>query len=71
MGGGLAGFGVGWLLGSFVPNYYRNVFVGGRDPSFDPVAVGMGSGLTQGLMLGFVAGIAVAWITAWRETKKQ
>ncbi|MHC4406687.1 MAG: hypothetical protein ACYTG0_44255, partial [Planctomycetota bacterium] len=45
----LVGLGVGFALGKLVPEYYRSVFSGGRDPRFDPVPVGIGQGLTQGL----------------------
>ena len=39
--GGLAGMGIGALLGVLVPGYYRSVFAGGDTPHFDPVAVGV------------------------------
>jgi hypothetical protein len=67
--GGLVGLGLGAALGVFVPDYYRSVFFGGRDPRFDPVAVGIGQGLTQGVVLGLVAGLAVVVIVCWYKTR--
>ena len=63
--GAAGGTGVGVALGTFVPGYYRSVFFGGRDPEFDPVAVGIGQGLTQGLALGLIAGLVVVAGIAW------
>lgn len=65
--GGGAGTGIGWLLGTQMPNYYRSVFMGGSDPNFDPVAVGIGQGLTQGLAGGLVVGTAIVALLVWRE----
>lgn len=44
-----AGAGIGWVLGTFAPGYYRTVFRCGDSPEFNPVQVGVGLGLTQGL----------------------
>ena len=50
--GGLLGFG----LGVGVPSYYRTVVVGGDDPDFNPVLVGLGLGIPQGAVSGLVIG---------------
>jgi len=48
---------VGWIIGTNMPGYYRSVFVGGNEPGFDTVAVGLGQGLTQGLVVGAAVGL--------------
>jgi hypothetical protein len=60
---------VGWLIGTKMPGYYRSVFGGGSDPSFDPVAVGFGQGLTQGLILGASVGLVLVLANWWKEAK--
>ncbi|MHC4404759.1 MAG: hypothetical protein ACYTG0_34340, partial [Planctomycetota bacterium] len=67
----LVGLGVGFALGKYVPEYYRSVFPGGRDPQFDPVAVGIGQGLTQGLLLGVVTGLVLVAVLCWYKTRGQ
>ncbi len=64
--GGLVGFG----LGRFFPNYYRNIFSNGNAPDFDPLAVGVGQGLTQGLTGGLVVGILLVLILSWASSKQ-
>ncbi|MEQ1935981.1 MAG: hypothetical protein ABL962_19165 [Fimbriimonadaceae bacterium] len=66
LGGGIAGALIGWLLGKFLPSYYRSVFYGGDRPDFDPVAVGIGSGVTQGPMIGALIGMGTVWILSKR-----
>lgn len=53
--GGLIGF----VLGQFVPGYYRSVFVNGDAPTFHPVQVGLGLGVSQGFAGGMIAGVII------------
>lgn len=66
LGGGL----IGYILGVWTPSYYRGVFISGREPWFDPVAVGLGLGVSQGLMCGVVAGVAVVLAVAWYKARR-
>lgn len=61
------GTGAGFVLGQFVPGYYRQVFSDGKDPQFDPVSVGMGQGLTQGTAGGVVVGLALVVIFCFQD----
>ena len=67
--GGLTGLVIGAALGSFVPGYYRSVFPSGADPSFDPVAVGIGQGLTQGAVFGGIVGLAIVAFWYWFRSR--
>ena len=69
--GGVVGMGIGAALGTFVPGYYRSVFVGGYDPHFDPVAVGIGQGLTQGVMFGGLVGLALVALFYWHRSRRR
>ncbi|BCX48680.1 hypothetical protein HAHE_25880 [Haloferula helveola] len=62
---GAFGFVVGFLLGKFLPDYYRTVFSSGSDPDFNAVAVGIGQGVTQGFAAGIVVGIVIVLIKAF------
>lgn len=68
--GALAGAGVGFVLGKFLPDYYRNLLVHGREPGFDPLAVGIGQGLTQGLVGGALIGVVLVAILAWHDVRR-
>jgi hypothetical protein len=63
------GAGIGYGLGTLTPGYYRSVFVQGRQPWFDPVAIGIGQGLTQGTVGGVVVGLLLVALFTWRETR--
>jgi hypothetical protein len=65
---GLGG-GVGFLLGIFLPDYYRTIFRGGNEEGFDPLAVGIGQGLTQGLTAGAIVGVLLAVVLTWYRAK--
>ena len=52
---------IGLALGSFLPDYYRNVFAGGGRPGFNPQSVGLGLGLTQGTVGGVVVGLVLVY----------
>jgi len=67
LGGGLIGF----SLGRWMPGYYRAVFPGGREPWFDPVAVGLGQGLTQGLACGIAVGAVIVLAVAWYNSRRR
>lgn len=61
---------VGWLLGTFAPEYYRTVFYGGEDPDFDPVQMGTSLGLMQGMIAGIVIAALVIGLLIWRDSFK-
>jgi hypothetical protein len=63
--GGLIGF----LLGTLLPAYYRSVFIHGRDPDFDPVAVGTGLGITQGFVGGAILGVLLVAVLSWFQSR--
>jgi hypothetical protein len=65
----LAGGLVGYSLGAFAPGYYRGVYGSGREPWFDPVAVGLGLGLSQGLICGVIIGAVVVLAVAWYNSR--
>lgn len=67
--GGAIGLGVGLLLGTLLPDYYRSVFSNGGDQNFDPVAVGIGQGLTQGIVFGAVIGLAIVAMFYWHRLR--
>ena len=64
------GGGVGWVIGTCAPGYYRAVFRGGTEPWFDPVSVGVGQGLGQGTAGGVVVGIVVVALFLWKESRR-
>jgi hypothetical protein len=66
----VAGTLVGYGLGTFLPGYYRGVFLGGRQPDFNPVDVGIGLGCSEGLMLGVVVGLVVVVVLAWCRSRR-
>ena len=69
LGFGAAGTGVGYLLGTFAPSFYRQTFPI-RDPdNFDPLEIGLATGLINGLIWGLVIGILTVAIVAWKETR--
>jgi hypothetical protein len=68
---GFGGALIGYSLGVAMPGYYRGVFRSGRDPWFDPVAVGLGLGLTQGLICGVIVGAVVVLAVAWHNSRRR
>jgi hypothetical protein len=60
---------IGYLLGTYVPGYYRAVFSNGNSPTFNPVSVGIGLGLTQGLTVGLIIGCVVVLAVAIRTPR--
>lgn len=68
----LVGAGLGFLLGTYAPDYYRIVF--NIPPGFplEPAQAGLGLGLTQGLGGGLIIGLVIVVTVAWfnaRTTK--
>lgn len=59
---------IGWLLGTYSPEYYRTVFYGGDDPDFDPDQMGTSLGLMQGLIAGVVVAGVVIGLIIWRDS---
>jgi hypothetical protein len=62
LGFALVGGGIGFLIGTFAPDYYYATFQMARwptGPSFDPVQAGLGLGITQGFVGGTVVGVLV------------
>jgi hypothetical protein len=71
LGFALAGALIGYTLGVALPGYYRAVFSSGREPWFEPVAVGLGLGLTQGLLCGVAVGAVVVLAVAWHNSRRR
>jgi len=67
--GGLAGLGLGAMMGSIAPDYYRTVFNQGDNPAFNPVALGMGQGLGQGIGFGGILGVALVALFYWYRSR--
>jgi hypothetical protein len=57
---------LGYLIGAYMPGYYRSVFENGGRSDFSPVEVGVGQGTTQGVVGGVVVGLALVGLTIWR-----
>ncbi len=55
------GLAIGSGLGSFAPNYYRDMYEGGHSAKFDPVAMGAGLGVMQGASLAGTPWWDLAW----------
>ena len=69
LGFGAAGTGIGYLLGTYAPNFFRQTFPI-RDPeSFNPLEIGLATGLINGLIWGLVIGILTVGIFAWKESR--
>jgi hypothetical protein len=58
----LAGGISGSALGFFAPGFYRNVFRRAGDDAFDPVEIGLGSGVVMGFLVGAV--VVAVWMVA-------
>ena len=68
-GFGIAGAGVGALLGRVAPSFFIQMLPL-RDPAhFDPLELGIGLGMTNGLGWGLAIGVLLVAILAWRETR--
>lgn len=67
--GACAGSGIGYLLGTAAPGYYRGMFIAGGEAWFDPVHVAIGLGVTQGLPAGLAIGSLLVMVTAWSRSR--
>lgn len=65
---GLAGMGIGFLIGRQAPEYFRRFFARG-DETFNAEEFGFGAGLVTGLTWGIVVGVLLVAILAWKETR--
>jgi hypothetical protein len=71
VGFGTGGGGLGYVLGTTAPSYYRSVFRNGNDPTFNPVEVGLGLGVTQGVVAGVVVGCIIVLAVAWYQSRRR
>ena len=69
LGFGVAGTGIGYFLGAYTPNFYRQTFPIRDAESFDPLEIGIALGLINGLIWGLVIGILTVGIIAWKESR--
>ena len=70
IGFGAAGTAIGFFLGTYAPDFYRQT-APIRDPeTFDAVEMGIGLGLNIGLIWGLVIGILTVAILSWKETRQ-
>ena len=67
---GVAGAGIGHLIGRFAPDFYRVAFHWNGAPTFDPPALGLALGLVQGLMVGIGVGLVVVLAVTWSERRR-
>jgi hypothetical protein len=65
LGFAAAGAGLGFLLGTLAPDYYRTVFRIPPSVDISPAQAGLGLGLTQGLVAGLVVGLVIVVVVAW------
>jgi len=63
--GAVLGAGTGWLIGTYIPEYYHSVFSNGDEPNFNPVAVGTVTGLLQGAIAGAAFGTVLSALFFW------
>ncbi len=66
---GLVGAGMGFMLGTFAPDYYRTVFRIPSQASIEPAQAGLGLGLTQGLAAGLTIGLVIVVSVAWYNSR--
>ncbi|MAG58348.1 MAG: hypothetical protein CMJ83_18835 [Planctomycetes bacterium] len=69
IGFGIAGTGIGALLGHFTPGFFRHQFALRDVENLDPLEFGIGIGLVNGLTWGLVIGVLVVGVVSWRETR--
>lgn len=66
---GLFGAGLGFLLGSIAPDYYRTVFRMSPEVEIDLAQAGLGLGATQGLAAGLLVGLVIVIAVAWYHSR--
>ncbi|TWT56843.1 hypothetical protein KOR42_01980 [Thalassoglobus neptunius] len=68
--GAVLGAGIGWMVASWTPTYYRTVF-GLPDATLEELReLGTGVGMLQGLGTGIAVGLIVVLIVAWYEVRR-
>ena len=68
IGFGIAGAGIGAILGQFTPGFFRLLPI--PDVEYiDPLELGIGLGLFNGVTWGLVVGVLVVFIVAWKESR--
>lgn len=70
IGFGVAGAGIGYLIGVISPEYYRLVFRAADFPHFNSGQMGLAAGLAQGVTTGVVAGLGVVLLVTWYEVRR-
>lgn len=65
---GMIGALIGFLMGSFIPDFYR-YGPGGGSPESNPVEVGTGLGFVEGLAAGFLLGALIVCVRAFGKRK--
>ena len=66
--GALIGGSLGWGIGTYMPEYYYNVFRT-DSPGFDPIEVGIALGLLEGVVGGLIVGIVVVGVLTWQHVR--
>ena len=73
MGSGLAfaviGGLLGYVMGTFAPDYYRIMFHIPPGIELDPKQAGLGLGLTQGFAAGLFIGLVIVVAVAWYRSR--
>jgi hypothetical protein len=67
----LGGAGIGYGLGTIMPDFYRATSPLGREPWFNPVHFGLGQGLTQGLVCGLAVGSVIVLAVSWHSARRR
>lgn len=68
IGFGIAGTGIGALLGKFAPSFFQ-LFVLREMENFNALEIGIGLGLVNGMIWGLVIGVVVVGILSWKEKR--
>ena len=66
---GLGGLGVGLLIGTVFPEFYRATISAARQPGFNFAAFGAGLGMIQGFGVGLVVGVFIVAILCWYRSR--
>ncbi|MCC6491824.1 MAG: hypothetical protein IT424_02260 [Pirellulales bacterium] len=69
IGFGVAGTGIGLILGRLAPSFLRYAVRAASQESLDYTELGLGLGLTNGLTWGLVIGTVIVAILAWKESR--
>ncbi|WP_417738499.1 hypothetical protein [Rosistilla oblonga] len=66
---GGVGAGLGYLLGTVAPDYYRTVFRLAPEVAFNASQLGLGLGVTQGTATGLIVGLVIVVSVAWYRSQ--